>query len=183
METNTTKEQALVEVKANLDMESYKKYYWFFMVRNPWFWIVWSMPLLIALPSLLSYFSWTSFITSGVLFLYMAILFAMGSRLSYKQQSKLNTESDLIYAFYREDYQITHIGHLSTGIQTNRYEFIKIAYETKHAFYLRTIDKSRAMYVLDKKYLAPEQIEALRTLFAQRFGEKFKGLKAKKREA
>ena len=191
MEANTAKEPALLEVKANLpgnlDMESYKAYYRFVLLRNPTTWGIWFIPLLIALPSLLAYFSWELFIFLGIFIVFMfvlsAVLSAIGHRMSYKIASKYRTECDLTYAFYPDDYQVTHISPLSTGIQTNRYEWIKTVHETKSAFYLQSTSQIGTIHVLDKKDFAPEQIAALQELLAEQLGKKFKGMKAKKQEA
>lgn len=169
----------LLEVQANLDLESYKTYYWFTMMRNPTIWLLLAfMAILTAVFSMSSRVDpWKLVFFPTIIAFYLVIIAITGPRTSYRAQPKLNTESDLTYLFYEGCYQIIHKNQLSSGIQTNSYEHIKCAFETKHGFYLQTIEKNRATHVLDKKYFGPEQIEALRGLLARRFGGKFKGMK------
>ena len=180
METNATREQALVEIKANVDKESYEAYYWYITIRNPAIWILWLAPLLIAIPSFFVYslmYGLDLLILPGIFFTLMAIRLFPGPRLAYRSLPKQLTESDAICACYRDDFQVTRTNQFSTSIETVRYEYIKIAHETKGAFYLQSIDNNRGMYILDKKHFTPEQMEALRALLAEKFGEKFKGKK------
>ena len=181
METSEAKGPALMELKANLDYESYKRHYWF-LTRTPFFWILWLIPLLFILPYFFTR-NLGQLVVSVVFLAYIAIFFIPGPRRAYRRLSQLDTESDIIYTFYPDDFQVTYSGELSTSTQTVRYEYIKAAYETKHTFYLQPVESSPSDYILDKKHFTPEQMEALRELFAQQLGEKFKGMKAKKQEA
>ena|GEM_PF-1174609 len=201
METNAAREPALLEVKVNMNWENYKKYYWFTAVRTPLFWflrlipllqVLLLLPLLFALPSFLTHrFSGTDLFTAEMrpylILIGLSLLIPsrrflpayitippqliQGSRRTYRQLPKLTTESDLIYAFYRDDFQITHINQLATGIQTLRYEYLETAYETKSAFYLQPADKNSDAHILDKQYFTIEQMEALRKLFAEKIGK------------
>ena len=173
METNAAREPAVLEITVTQDIKSYKAYYRFFYLRNPTFWILWLAPLLIALPAFFSY-NLRLLVVPGFFLLYTIILFIPGPRRSYQRMPKIFTESDEVYAFYQDDFQLTRsIQHLTTS-QSVRYEFLKTAHETKDAFYLQTIDKNYGTYSLPKQYFTPEQMETMRALLEEKLGDQFK---------
>jgi len=167
MEANTEREPALLEVKVNVDLDCYKAYYRYVTLKKPAFWILWLSPLLMIVPSFFMYHLQLLFIP-GFFLLYTIILFFPGPRRTYQRLPKQLTESDNTCAFYHDNFQFTRIVQHSTSVETIRYEYIQIAHETKSAFYLQSIDKTRGMHTLDKKYFTPEQMETLRELFAEK---------------
>jgi len=98
-------------------------------------------------------------------------------------------QAETLFAFY-EDHVKSRCAVLGTAhYKATFYENFASAIETKSAFYMmlhaRKIirgisndyydpDPYGASVILDKEQLSPEQQQALRTLFAVKFGEKFK---------
>ena len=175
MEANAKREPALLEIKANIDKECHERYYWFCIAKSPLTWVMWLIPLSFAAHAVFTS-NQRQLVVSAV-FLLLMFLFFPGPRRAYQRLPKRITEDGLVFTFYQDDFQVTHTTRLSAGIATVRYGYLKSARETKRTFYLQTVDRNRGMYALDKKCFTPEQIEAFRSLLAQKFGKKFKGRK------
>ena len=76
-------------------------------------------------------------------------------------------------AFFEDYFAFSAVNQNSTRNGSFRYESVAKAYETATAFYLQQSTKTE-WYFLPKKFFAPGQAEALRDLFARKFGERFK---------
>ena len=192
MEASAANEQALLEVRVTPDRESYRAYYWFAMVRHPLFWflLLFLLSLLLLIIPLFFvahrlslslsavertplYFlmDLRSLTRFGAVLAGLPVLLVPGIHLIYRRLAKQYTEGDLFYVFYPDEFQVTHIDRPAAEIETVRYNAIKTVYEVEDAFYLQPIDKDRAAHVLSKQFFTPEQMEALRELFAKKFGK------------
>jgi len=196
MEEN--REQPIVSITTRLDYEEYKKYANFVHFKEKEFKSVVLSTLFILIPIgfLFLVIYWglklieVSFLGAAMgifwgtgifLILFMAqqlcfgyIAFTAVMR-TYKQYRRLH-EADSHEIFY-EDYLLTscELPEITSNSRIS-YDYYAEVIETESAFYLAHAIGKNKHGIFPKRYMTPEQQQALRELLMRKFGEKFKGI-------
>ena len=180
-------EQAIVEVETPKDWPSFRRYYWFTSIRSPLMAIYYSLFFILS-PAFILYlvigfaiygeldllWDWMRIIVPLIL---MAVYLLVRPRYLYMRRKKHFGEPDT-HIFYEEHTTVSSSGGNMLGYnQDVTYDYFRQAYETKHMFYLKT--QNGGWYFIDREFLDPGQAQALRDLFARKFGERFKTKQAK----
>ena len=174
--------QPIVEFTEYPDYEAYRRFCYFSYRRRFAGWINW-------LSAYVIFPVWTIFLTvlrlrnpwsgrSGILLLLcfaafgclMFVYVASAPRRAFSRYRKSHITSRTI--FFEDYYAHVTIAQSGTHEGSLHYEDIVKAYETASAFYVIHTNKSWGFF--PKKFFAPGQVEALRALFARKFGERFK---------
>ena len=179
-------EAALVEITAELDKESYwhfKRFALLHWKRNLFWLSMCCFDMLVVLC-----FGWLAFFRSGwwgegwpgvVVFGFLFFAWAAYALYSvirlYRPYRELTKKKPLpqTYCFYEDRLLISGGMEHMQGLETIQYDLFNAAAETKYGFYL--VFHKRMSYILDKKYISPEQAAALRAFLARKLGEKFRG--------
>ncbi|MCL2298965.1 MAG: YcxB family protein [Firmicutes bacterium] len=176
-------EQAIVEITKHAEYGTYRRFYWFSERFRPTAWFPWLLIAFGPVYWVIMYGpEWVrkyheenivelSFLLFFVPFITLVIVHCTTPRRlfnRYKKSYPMITTNAFFEAQFT--YNIASQNRSDSGYVG--YENVNRAYETKDAFYLRYNDKNWNYY--PKKFLAPGQAEALRALFARKFGEKFK---------
>ena len=190
MEANTT-EQPITEISMELDKKSYRqvlRFAVFFRKRN----LVAALLLYAIFPPLLLFLCYRTFFQwdwrgedwpSVVVFAFVCIIW--GAYLISFETKRRRPIRQLIkakplpqtYAFYEEQILVTDGVQHMQAVNTIQYTLFNKVYETKHAFYM--IFHKENTYVLDKRFFNEAEANALRNLFARKFGDNFKQYKQK----
>lgn len=174
--------EPIVEIMEQADYKAYRAYYYFANRRRPMSWLNW-LCAYASIPAMTIYYHvvnlfwypWNS--RSGILFLLYIVLdialiiyITSAPRRAFKQRSRSFVTGRT--AFFEDHYSAVINGESSTQEGSFAYGDIEKAYETTTAFYVKHINKGWGFF--PKKFFAPGQVEALRDLFARKFGERFK---------
>ncbi|MCL1952243.1 MAG: hypothetical protein FWF60_05380 [Oscillospiraceae bacterium] len=173
--------QPIVEFTEYPDYEAYRAYYYFVGVRKPIAWINWLCAYAI-LPAWTVYYFvrwhtplWNSRIGISLLLcavfdIAMIIYVATAPRRGFKRGGHSFVTSRT--AFFEEYCASVVTGQNRTLDVSFNYDDIIEVHETASSFYTKHSTKNWGF--IPKKFLAPGQVEALRALFARKFGERFK---------
>jgi len=100
----------------------------------------------------------------------LIVLQSTATRRGFKQHSSSFVSERTV--FFEDYYAHVTVSQDGNREGSFRYDRVNKAYETATAFYLNYTDKGWGFF--PKKFFAPGQVEALRDLFARKFGERFK---------
>jgi len=169
--------EPIVEFMEHPDYEAYRRFYLFAENFRP---IAWANRISIygVIPAFFAYVVIND-LRRGNLIYYTLICFVLiaallvyyftAPRRAFKRQSSSFVTSRA--AFFEDYYAVVITGQNSTQEGSFAYGDIMKIYETTSAFYVRHINKNWGFF--PKKFFAPGQVEALRALFARKFGEQF----------
>jgi len=170
--------QSIVEILEYPDYEAYRRFYYFLNVRNPAAWFNWIVAYAFV-PGCTTFLIVTNliqgklaiqtffFIVSSIaLFIYEITK----PRRTFKRRGPGFVTART--AFFEDYYAYVNTGQNSVNEGSHNYADIEKAYETTDAFYVKHKGKNWGFF--PKKFFAPGQVEALRGLFAQKFGDNFK---------
>jgi len=174
--------QPIVEFTEYPDYKAYREFFYFSSRRRPMAWLNWFC-IYAGIPALIVYFysvtwrryPWDSrygiyFLLYIVIDIALIIYITSAPRRAFKRRGKSFITSRT--AFFEDYYAFVTTGQSSTSEGSFAYDDVEKAYESTMAFYVKHINKGWGFF--PKKFFAPGQAEALRALFARKFGERFK---------
>ena len=170
--------QPIVEITEQADYESFRAFCYFTAIRRPMAWINWIclygvIPAIAAIMVVLDVRKASlSPFTPVYLALFVILLVRQMTALrsAFKKRSHGFVSSNA--AFFEDYFAYVTTGQNSTSSGSVSYGDVAKAYETATAFYLE--HSNRGWSFFPKKFFAPGQVEALRELFARKFGERLK---------
>ena len=189
MEDNVAQEQPIVTVTAQVMRKTYRRFFFHWMARmRPWYYAYLAICLLSLVAIVWITFSdFGSHASSALSFFLILMMLVLPPKRYYDMHREMYLDTRE-YIFYQEHFTMRCDTVYTIDLKTTTYSPCK-ASETKSAFYLLLLARPfEAFYwgdyfdpdpycisvILDKRYLAPDQIDALRDLFSRKFGEKFR---------
>jgi len=177
--------EPIVEITKQPDYKAYRKFYWFSAKFRPMAWFVWLVLASVPVWWIYNYGSdWVykyhqeniielSSLVVFVPFIAALVIFQLTTprRLFNRYKKSHPRVSTTVFFETQFTYDASYQNRNDSGCVG--YENVNRAYETRDAFYLRCNDKHWGFY--PKAFFERfEQVEALRDLFARKFGERFK---------
>ena len=169
--------EPIVEIMEQSDYKAYRTYYFFVNRRRPMSWLSWIILYGIA-PAAAAYVFFRGLqhgMINYITLIFAAIIVAFfvydatAPRRIFKRQSSSFVTNRA--TFFEDHYTYVTKGKSSTQEGSFAYSDIEKVYETATAFYMKYITRSWGFY--PKKFFAPGQAQALRELFARKFGNRF----------
>jgi len=169
--------EPVVEFIEYPDYEAYRAFFYFVNMRRPMAWVSWFMYYAL-FPVALLLFALAAFLTEiptslwllAPIWLAGMLANATAPRRSFRRGKKFIAERT---AFFEDYYANLTTCENSSHESSYRYDDVAMVYETATAFYLKK-NTANQWGFFPKKFFAPGQVEALRALFARKFGERFK---------
>jgi len=171
-------EHPILIITEHSDYKTWKKGIGFGIKRLPAVWIFFAVFAVFVLwqfagfvQSVLSgEYAWHGIIpTLFVLSMLLVFFFVVMPRVLYRSNASVTTSW-----FYEDRFAYSSVRRDVTLSGIKNYDEVRKAYETKALFYLKC---GKDGHFLPKSHLSGDQVEALRSLFARKFGDKFKVMK------
>ena len=168
----------IVEIIEYPDYEAYRAFFYFIRRRNPAMWFSWIL-LYGVLPAISVYLVIISLRAGSVRlstliclvgWTALAVYRLLEPRIQFKKRGSSFISSRA--AFFEEYFAFVTTRQASNHESAHRYEDVESVHETGGAFYI--LHNGQFWSFVPKKFMAPEQIAALRELFTRKFGPQFK---------
>ena len=174
-------ERAIVEITVSPDYKAYRKFNNFTARRRPMTWVSWFSAYCF-IPMAMIYLlcrDWRNGSVSLLTLIYIAVTAALivWQTTTLRRAFKRNKHSFIARraAFFEDGFTSITTGQSSTQEGSHGYDDVAKAYEIRSAFYLKYVDGNWGYF--PKEFFVSGQIEALRALFARKFGDRFRRMK------